>query len=501
MLLSKGSMDIFINCGCFERAFINVPFQSMISLPLFYNFTSWFGFKQMFVIVLILVPTFIISGISQTLIEFPGFILLGIPVLLMMAMNEIDILRKHWFEIMGIYTSVLDLFTHLLVAKQYLDSNNILWGIIQICLSSGTHIISCIDMYSIGIVSSLLTLLGLGRPLIVIQTWFYPEYSSKLSSMKSWELFYESLPSFSFQLYTLFIRLHDNDNSLNKTIIPSIVAVMMNASLTMWLYVVSKTDESRIELLIEQSTIRVDHSLQYAILSQEQNISISDQSITDKTMLTSNSYSENVILNKSNFMEDIDIPYQHVCHNCAFFSILLIHLFGDFISRVYPLINIFITIHIIHKTQNNKIYYILYIIPIIIIILILIYSYKMSLNIKRNKSFIIKIFFVLLYSSFYNMLCTIKSLKYDKWFGYTLNYNNYKKEFNYRLIISLILYIISLIWYYMYIIMSSECNIKSTPLLMIIFNGMYIPILFVSKMTSYYFERYSTKDFLSKSVN
>ena len=406
---------------------------SSLLIPVIYNLTSLFACKQMILYLLIFTPTFIISIISSAFIHFPGFVLLGIPILFMMAMNEIKILKDHWFEIIGIYISLLDLFTDILVAKEYLapdddtKSKHVNWGIIQIMLSVIAQIISCIDMYSIGIISSLFSLVGLGRPLIVIQTWFYPELSSKLSSMKTWELFYESLPSFSFQLYILLAQLHDNQkNRIKDAIIPSIMVVILNTSLTMWMYIVLKTSGIKKEPL---------NSLQMS-----QSRILSKSSLNDKKEqeieLFANIDNDND--NNSKLFDD----YKHIYTNVTFFLILLMHLFCDFFTRVYPLINISIIIHIINERSSIK-SDILFIIPFIIIISISIYSYAMSLYMKRSKKFIFTIFFVLIYSSFYNMLCTIKALKSDKFFGLTLDYNDYKREFRQRMLISVILYSVS----------------------------------------------------------
>ena len=230
-----------------------IPPVSLL-FPFVINFTSLYGTKLFFICLLILIPTFIVSSSSSLFIQFPGFVLLGMPILLMITMKKIEVLKEHWFEIIGIYISLLDLFTDILVAIEYINTNHLIWAIIQIILTVITQILSCIDMYSIGIISSLFSLVGLGRPLIVIQTWFYPELSYKFSSMKTWELFYESLPSFTFQLYVLLAQLHDDGpNRINDAIIPSIMVVMSNTSMIMWMYVVSKTKDIRVKVITRET--------------------------------------------------------------------------------------------------------------------------------------------------------------------------------------------------------------------------------------------------------
>ena len=132
-----------------------------ISLAIAYLVTSKFGFFQS--IMLFPVARYVISLQGSTSLSTkvpPGLILLSIPLFFVMSLIQVKILNDNKLQIIGVYLSLFDLYTDILVAIFYLNIDW-RWFAIQITLCVFTQIIGAYKIRKDGIFAIILGLLGL----------------------------------------------------------------------------------------------------------------------------------------------------------------------------------------------------------------------------------------------------------------------------------------------------------------------------------------------------
>jgi len=133
-----------------------------------------------------------------------------------------------------------------------------------------------------------------------------------------------------------------------------------------------------------------------------------------------------------------DIAY----NNKITFLFIYLYMISDFYIRTYPIIGI------IAFFNNNNIKKSL-LVWLVYVAIIGIYSYCMcyymrkytkNLMLKSHK-FLIKIFFVTIFSSFYNLLCCIHFLEKDNYFGLSVQFNRHLLEHIIKIILSILAYV------------------------------------------------------------
>ena len=172
---------------------------------------------------------------------YPAFILVAvIPMVFFIIRDEKTF--KDPFSILGLYSATFDLLTDILIIIYWLVTKNYIWAICQSLiliisqLLSATHFDSDVKCCQCNC-ETLITWIGFGRQYYTVRAWSDEEYLIELEIMKVWELFYESFPSMMLQMYLLLI----DDTNFSNAVTASMMAIFINASLNMWLYLLQRT--------------------------------------------------------------------------------------------------------------------------------------------------------------------------------------------------------------------------------------------------------------------
>ena len=283
---------------------------------------------------------------------------------------------------------------------------------------------------------------------------------------------YESFPSLALQMYLLLL----NDNVSKSTVTASMLAICINASLSMWIYLISRSNKHDIyhSKSITTTTLavnipqhvpsqEVDPATPNQIVSESNIANGSDGNITTniktfdaiETMNNDHSISDENESNTNKTMQYKDQSkkhwiidyYSHVFQHKISFIFIYIYMITDFYLRTFPIIAIIAWYTNVSDEYNLNTQQIL--VAVLYYFVMSIYSYymcydmrKSSKNIFKSHQFIMKIFFVLLFSSFYNLLCSFDFLEKDPYFGMSVQFSKHLKEHYIRVFISVLTYII-----------------------------------------------------------
>ena len=311
-------------------------------------------------------------------------------------------------------------------------------------------------------------------------------FRAELHLVKVWEIMYEAFPSLALQMYLLLL----NENKFKSTVTASMLAICANASLSMWIYLISRSNKYDIYQTRKVTNINVELQPQTrdsvpsaeatpvtpgnndtiptfeaaninSVEIIERQHSLTDDGTNDNISpnISPNNSSINAIttsatntnaITKQHWILDY---YSHAYKYKSSFIFIYIYMVSDFYIRTFPIMSIiawFTNLNANVATEQI-------LIGVTFFIIIGIYSYYMCYIMRINSSiqykshnFLIKIFFVCIFSSFYNILCCFDFLENDPYFGMSVQFYKHLKEHCIRIFISIIMYIFLnyLVYYY-----------------------------------------------------
>ena len=336
---------------------------------------------------------------------YSGFFLIITPFTTIMAAYFISGIlntNKYLRHVVTIYSGTLDIFTDILIVIYWMQTKDYIWTSIQILILLFSQIMSTYHVIKkhenewtkndIGYV--IFSSFGFGQQYYTIVTWTSDdeqESEKLLSTIKTHELFLESLPSFTFQWYILM-----SPSIYNSAVTASLIFLLLNSSFNMWLFIVRKSDTNS---------------------------------------------------SKKGIKKVIDI----LENQKKLYMLLYLQLFFDFYSRAFPIVgnlSIIRTARILNDIEDESLYvgFCLGFISLWILFLV-IYSLKMSVKMRPEVNGIHVIFVITVISTFYNLLCLLPiSMSFDEFVGHKpVDKMIYKKEFITRHFLSLFLWILLII--------------------------------------------------------
>ena len=333
--------------------------------------------------------------------------------------------------------------------------------------------------------------------------------------MKVLELMYESLPSLTLQLYLI---MFDKSQQSSSAVTASIIAIVLNASLSLWIYLLDrsrKTDiyaantKQSLELHNYNSNNKLEvipsHQIVQSMSSyhEENGLNNNDDNVqeishhstpetseahqtnetleppvreraptTTKSVPVTSLSMDNVVstssvndsINKSKknswIKESINYyidNFEHANVNKYYFIAIYLFMCSDYYIRSFPSIVLIAIIkqrislsidpfNDIDGIQTNGdsilsgIIFFSYF-SIVGIIELFLCRY-MRIDEYKNIGYILKIFFVSVLSSFYNVLCCFKFLENDPFFGKCVVFDKHLKEHYCRMIFSIMIVIV-----------------------------------------------------------
>ena len=213
---------------------------------------SWTTCKQSFGLIILIVSTISISGSLKLEGAYPVPALIVSPILVIIFFRSFNEIREHFMSLIGIYASTFDFYTDILVIVYWWEEGNTSWALIQIFILLIAQLLALVHFRHVKkkivttgaclvILEKIFTVLGLGRQWFTILSWSKREYEEELQTMKVWEIMYESFPSLTLQLYLAMIQ---NKDDYSNAVTASIMAIFINASLSVWVYLLARSSKS-----------------------------------------------------------------------------------------------------------------------------------------------------------------------------------------------------------------------------------------------------------------
>ena len=463
----------------FMKEFIFVTIICFIT-----GFISLIGSISTFIQTVLLGTLIISSAMITRSLESEGVYpvpsLIISPIMLCLFVRNFKSLRKLSGIIITVFISTFDFYTDILVVTYWIYDEDYSWAAIQIFILLFSQLMSVIHFRDtkrnnkkyynkcFTILEYLFTLTGLGRNWYTVLSFTFKDFNIMMQTVKVWELMYESFPSLTLQMYLI---MSQNTSNYSNAVIASILSIFLNATLSVWFYLLERsTKTDALNTQTNTSVINVLETPKEVQLTEVTGDENGEQNTGKPTAITNDTdTNDNTNRNRIRSTSDgmptkkehktpalsLKENYEFALKNKKFLFSLYIFMFSDLYLRTFPVVAIisFMRRELFINALELKIGIISVITALIFIIYFILMGifewYQCKLMRAHNNNIyyysnkhIFKIFFISILSSFYNLLCCVKFLKNDPFFGMSVDYNKHIKEHIIRMIISILLVII-----------------------------------------------------------
>ena len=358
-----------------------------------------------------------------------------VPVYIILIFFAIKELATWKYGLISMYLVSFDVITNLIVIYYFFQNGDYFFAALQILFTFLGHTFGSIsnnlfgDEYeNLSTVDKILSFMGFGRIYFRIKSWSEVKDDNKIytklaTKQRIWGMMFESFPSIVLHVYAYVIA-----KQFSLSLVSSIVVSCISISYNVWLYMIKiiytqKLDDSNnsitevIELELPKKSFQSDD---YMLLRD-----VDEHYTTDSRKSTFiPSWCGDVMINTNYYMK------------------MYLFMISDFYIRSIPLICL---MAIIPWTCNDDqdICVSRNITFCILFGSLLIFEFVMNkrMRIKSYASnlFILQIFSVSLFSSFYNLLASLDILRNDRFFGKSVEFRSFMFEHKCRIVLSVLI--------------------------------------------------------------
>ena len=386
-----------------------------------------------------------------------SFVMPLLMITIFMASEELNQWKS---DLVSLYLLSFDEIITLVVIYHYItDTNDYFFAAFLISFTIFSNVFGTIsnkwfgEQYqNLSNMDKIIGFLGLGANYFKIKSWRQLNqdedgiYTKLAMKHKIWGVMFETFPSLALRIYaSLVTDSSETDKSLSLR--ASILFSCVNVMFSVWQYIVKITKEQAkheqvaIELVTNESTSKqTEHytgnnnkSRDPCIDSSESNHEIIDIKSSDDEK--SISCMEHV---KLFIQKNIMSEFEHVVNNKDFHINISLFMISDFYVRSMPILSLMAVIPHNFRTTTFC--------PLFAALAIFEFVLNKWMRIKEYSSngYVINIFSVSIFSSFYNLLCSLDILKDDPFYGYSVVFESFMIEHRIRILLSMIISVLDI---------------------------------------------------------